>query len=244
MQESFMRVGFKNHSSLSSAYSRFLLTQYQQTAAQRQFKRRKRYESLGEGEGTTIWISHEMVGGVVDQRWKVKINKALDHHAIQLLQRQLRVIAQASDYLSTTERGTIVKMPKQGPETKVRWKQRVLTLYAKSVFSSTGWVRRTAVPKEAMLMYDLGAQEIEMILKNRLDENQVFTEFTQQVPVRVLLRVMESLDEHGKDDTNSAEHHEESSEATFTSFLSRRREKLRSEQSMMEESFYMMVPMK
>jgi hypothetical protein len=32
VQESFMRVGFKNHSSLSSAYSRFLLTQYQQTA--------------------------------------------------------------------------------------------------------------------------------------------------------------------------------------------------------------------
>jgi hypothetical protein len=34
VQESFMRVGFKNHSSLSSAYSRFLLTQYQQTAAE------------------------------------------------------------------------------------------------------------------------------------------------------------------------------------------------------------------
>lgn len=32
VQESFMRVGFKNHSSLASAYSRFLLTQYQQTA--------------------------------------------------------------------------------------------------------------------------------------------------------------------------------------------------------------------
>lgn len=34
VQESFMRVGFKNHSSLSSAYSRFLLTQYQLTAAE------------------------------------------------------------------------------------------------------------------------------------------------------------------------------------------------------------------
>jgi hypothetical protein len=32
VQEAFMRVGFKNHSSLSSAYSRFLLTQYQRTA--------------------------------------------------------------------------------------------------------------------------------------------------------------------------------------------------------------------
>jgi hypothetical protein len=32
IQESFMQVGFKNHSSLSSAYSRFLLKQYQQTA--------------------------------------------------------------------------------------------------------------------------------------------------------------------------------------------------------------------
>jgi hypothetical protein len=34
VQESFMRVGFKNHSSLSSAYSRFLLTQYQQSSAE------------------------------------------------------------------------------------------------------------------------------------------------------------------------------------------------------------------
>lgn len=32
VQESFLRVGFKNHSSLASAYSRFLLTQYQQMA--------------------------------------------------------------------------------------------------------------------------------------------------------------------------------------------------------------------
>jgi hypothetical protein len=32
VQESFMRVGFKNHSSLSSAYSRFLLTQYQRAS--------------------------------------------------------------------------------------------------------------------------------------------------------------------------------------------------------------------
>lgn len=32
IQESFLRVGFKNHSSLVSAYSRFLLTQYQKSA--------------------------------------------------------------------------------------------------------------------------------------------------------------------------------------------------------------------
>jgi hypothetical protein len=32
VQESFLRVGFKNHSSLASAYSRFLLMQYQKTA--------------------------------------------------------------------------------------------------------------------------------------------------------------------------------------------------------------------
>lgn len=33
VQETFMRVGFKNHPSLSSAYSKFLLTQYQKTAS-------------------------------------------------------------------------------------------------------------------------------------------------------------------------------------------------------------------
>jgi len=34
VQETFMRVGFKNHPSLSSAYSKFLLTQYQKTASE------------------------------------------------------------------------------------------------------------------------------------------------------------------------------------------------------------------
>jgi hypothetical protein len=34
VQETFMRVGFKNHASLSSAYSKFLLTQYQKSAAE------------------------------------------------------------------------------------------------------------------------------------------------------------------------------------------------------------------
>jgi hypothetical protein len=34
IQETFMRVGFKNHSSLSSAYSKFLLSQHQKSAAE------------------------------------------------------------------------------------------------------------------------------------------------------------------------------------------------------------------
>jgi hypothetical protein len=34
VQETFMRVGFKNHPSLASAYSKFLLTQYQKTAVE------------------------------------------------------------------------------------------------------------------------------------------------------------------------------------------------------------------
>jgi hypothetical protein len=34
VQETFMRVGFKNHSSLASAYSKFLLTQYQRSAGE------------------------------------------------------------------------------------------------------------------------------------------------------------------------------------------------------------------
>ena len=34
VQETFMRVGLKNHSSLSSAYSKSLLTQYQKTAVE------------------------------------------------------------------------------------------------------------------------------------------------------------------------------------------------------------------
>jgi hypothetical protein len=97
-------------------------------------KRRKREASQGDGNYTTLWISHEMVGGVVDQKWKLRVNKVLRRSEIQQLQRPSRVIAQASDYLSTTERGIIVKTPKNGLRTKIRWKQRTLTLYTKSVF--------------------------------------------------------------------------------------------------------------
>jgi hypothetical protein len=50
VQETFMRVGFKNHSSLASAYSRFLLTQYQQAAGElaklsKEFEASKRHHT-------------------------------------------------------------------------------------------------------------------------------------------------------------------------------------------------------
>jgi hypothetical protein len=41
VQESFLKVGFKNHSSLASAYSRFLLTQYQTSASELQDLKKK-----------------------------------------------------------------------------------------------------------------------------------------------------------------------------------------------------------
>jgi len=41
VQESFLRVGFKNHSLLASAYSRFLLTQYQTSASELQQVKKK-----------------------------------------------------------------------------------------------------------------------------------------------------------------------------------------------------------
>ena len=41
VQESFLKVGFKNHSSLASAYSRFLLTQYQTSSTELQDVKKK-----------------------------------------------------------------------------------------------------------------------------------------------------------------------------------------------------------
>lgn len=41
VQESFLKVGFKNHSSLASAYLRFLLTQYQTSSTEWQDVKKK-----------------------------------------------------------------------------------------------------------------------------------------------------------------------------------------------------------
>lgn len=147
--------------------------------------KRRRYDSGAgtDGESTSLWISHEMVGGVVGEKWKVRINKLLNEQVIQEVQRQTEVMAQAADYLSTIERGNTIKPPTMGQEIKVLWKQRTVWVCAnKNVFSSTGWVRRLATVRELMAMYDMGESEIRVVSKRILERNSTFTEFTQQVP--------------------------------------------------------------
>lgn len=74
---------------------------------------KRKYSCLGDREETvsTFEVSHEMVGGVIDHEWKARTNVFLERLEIQQLQRHTRVVAEATDYLSTTERGDIVPVP-------------------------------------------------------------------------------------------------------------------------------------
>jgi hypothetical protein len=85
-----------------------------------------------------------------------------------------------------------------------------------------------------MLMYDVGVQDIEMILKRRLEENQVFTEFTQQVPVRVLLRLMEILDESSGEEMMNEQRHVEPLEDGLISLVSKAKGKINPVQEVMD----------
>lgn len=128
----------------------------------------------------------------------MRFNKLLDEQEIHTLQRQTEVVAQAADYLSTTEQGSTIKAPNLDQEVKISWKQRTVWLCATHVFASTGWVRRMAAVRELMLMYIMGGPEIEAVSECALRRNITFSEFTQQVPVRVLSHLLEILGNKNK----------------------------------------------
>jgi hypothetical protein len=143
-------------------------------------------------------ISHKAVGGVVDQSWTLNSNVTGLMSARARLERQSRVQAVLSDYLVHTLPGQrLVSTDREGNSslTGVTWKRRRFAVDTRSVFSTTGWVRRDISVNELMDVYDVGVGD-RNVMKDILaqtNHDSFPLEFTQQVPVRVLMRCLEVL---------------------------------------------------
>jgi hypothetical protein len=166
---------------------------------ERDFSRFDRSHQKGQGRkateiGVGFWLSHQLVGGVVDHSWEFRFNQEVTGRQKLHLGRQSAVKAAPQDFLSTTESGRHIKAPNKEPVDKIPWKRRIVEVDARSVFSSSGWVRRKITEKELMLMYDVGVQDGEL-MRNWVETkgSSLTTDFTQQVPIRVLLRCLELL---------------------------------------------------
>jgi hypothetical protein len=123
---------------------------------------------------------------------------------MELVQRRVEVMADVSDYLSTTVRGQEVEEPL--PETEGRlisWKRRECYVKARCVFAKKGWVKRCMTVDELMSAYDIGERD-RLVLRASLkteEEACAFLDVTQQVPTRVLLRCLEDLILFNREDT-------------------------------------------
>lgn len=125
--------------------------------------------------------------------WIIPFNGNLLQSQIELLERQSLVKSEVQDFLSTTEAGKSVAAPKR-LERCLPWKRRVMEVTSRSVFASTRWVCRHITQRELMLMYNIGVMHAEQMIRVwSVDHGQYVSDFTQQVPMRVLLRGLECL---------------------------------------------------
>jgi hypothetical protein len=144
-----------------------------------------------------VMMSHRMVGGVIDYSWSLESNMAdLERYKAQL-ERQTSVKAILADYLSHTQGGKTIEVASgddNGDNFTLPWKRRVANVLARSVFSPTGWVRREITLDELMDAYDIGVMDRKS-MRAALDSSEggFPREFTQQVPVRVLIRCLDVI---------------------------------------------------
>lgn len=116
-------------------------------------------------KGSVFKLDHRMVGGIVNASWTFVVNESLSAQQEENITRVSKVVARLPDFLSTTECGAAINEPKMLDEGRVAWKRRKLRVKAESVFSKTRWVERLATIRELMLMYDIGVQEVNVMLE-------------------------------------------------------------------------------
>jgi hypothetical protein len=136
----------------------------------------------------TFFISHTLVGGVIDHQWSFLSNVDITSEMLQGVSHQSEVQAKLGDYLSPTEKGSETAVPGKTQDT-IPWKKRKLQVVSPNVFSSTRWVRRHLTHKELMDIYDVNAS----LKPKKGDEEGATTDFTQQIPARVLIRCLEVI---------------------------------------------------
>jgi hypothetical protein len=143
-------------------------------------------------------ISHQMVGGIIDHTWTLESNLLELESTKPLLERQSRVRAALSDYLSHTQGGKTIELaPVESSEgnPKLPWKKCRFNVVAHSVVSPTGWVRRGITLDELMDLYDIGVIDRKLMKEalGHTSDEYFPREFTQQVPVRALIRCLDIM---------------------------------------------------
>jgi hypothetical protein len=145
---------------------------------------------------SSIELPHSLVGGVVDNAWVLECSEVLTTEQRRNLTRQTAVRASVQDYLSTTLGGASAKEGQDGASEVVEWKKRNVQVVCKSVFSSTGWVRRLLSLGELFDVYEVGAKAKKMLTAVAADASEgtaALKDVTQQLPVRLLIRCLEEL---------------------------------------------------
>jgi hypothetical protein len=158
---------------------------------------RKRQKLMRDAEICPVaTLSHRCVGGVVDKAWTIESNIRHLWSSHFQLEKESKVKASLQDYLSRTEGGKLISSldPRSiQPTHTIDWKKRNVQVIAESVFSKTGWVRRKLTINELMDAYDVGVGDRQVMQHTAATAgiDQFPLEFTQQIPVRVLLRCLE-----------------------------------------------------
>jgi hypothetical protein len=127
----------------------------------------------------------------VHQTWHFIGNLRVDEVVQSELIKKSPVQSRVTDYLSKTEKGRESEPPSEVHQS-IPWKGRQIRVVAPNVFAATKWVTRKATVAELMDMYDVGRTFHPD--KDTLDEaGQGVMDFTQQIPMRVLMRCLETL---------------------------------------------------
>lgn len=160
---------------------------------------RKRQKLLSDADMRPIaTLTHANVGGVIDHGWSLESNVEQIWEDREQLERDTAVKASLQDYLSRTVGGNSTAAPVGNgtqPTQTVVWRRRNVQVMAESVFSLTGWVRRGLTIDELMDSYDVSVEDRNVMQQAvwKLKVAPFPLEFTQQIPVRVLLRCLEVL---------------------------------------------------
>jgi hypothetical protein len=149
-------------------------------------------------------LSHHCVGGVLDQAWTVESNVQMMWDNQKELERSSVVKASLQDYLSRIKGGDSTASPVacgSQPTQVVGWKRKNVQVTAGSVFSKTGWVRRKLTINELMDVYDVSVEDRQLMHQAVLEAgiSPFPLEFTQQIPVRVLLRCFDAMRKSTRD---------------------------------------------
>jgi hypothetical protein len=124
----------------------------------------------------------------VNQEWTFLCNFDITADMLHRAEAQSLVQAKLIDYLSHTEKGLETQAPEQVPDV-IPWRRRKIQVASPNVFTPTRWVRRNLTQKELMDIYDVSVS----LRPSKDEKREETTDFTQQIPARVLLQCLDAV---------------------------------------------------